>query len=309
LTNVYQGTVIIRFNLDQLRDGTLNSIPNIRGDRSTNPFVPVQGATNKMYWATHKSNHEMSIFSWADNSMRYGVINREIPAYLPANPRAPPCSTPEWVNCGHLSCPSPNGVNWCKDILSRETDGGWVGGGTIGFYWNARQDPLWLQELKRAFNVPANPFPYVQVVTFREDQLATSIGGGQIWNSDYAIVLPSIAPTSRGLGMAAFFGGGALYPNLAVGRGNHPLHGFFPLPTFWVLNPVAMGTDTPPPDLDMMGNLVRDQFGNTVTRWGDYLAARPFSGAGPFWIASGYVLQGGNAGANVRPMYVIFGTQ
>jgi hypothetical protein len=59
------------------------------------------------------------------------------------------------------------------------------------------------------------------------------------------------------------------------------------------MTPVAMGTDAPAPHLDMNRNLVQDSNGNTVTRWGDYLAVRPFAGAGPLWIASGYVLQGG----------------
>jgi hypothetical protein len=300
MTNVYQGSVIIRFNLDQLRDGILtgNNLPrpHVRGDASLSKFVPVQGATNNMHWGLPLTNHNMRIYSWADDTMGYWWIDREIPAYLPSGR-------------GTMSCPGPDGINWCYEIKDRSTDGGWIREGIIGFYWNVQQDPLWLQSLKRAFNIPPFPFPYVQEVTFREDQLATSIGGGQIWNSDYAIVQPSIAPTSRGLGIAAFIGGGAFYPSLVVGRGLLASLGSFGTIQLWTLNPVVMGTNAPPPQIDQSMNLVRDSNGNTVTRWGDYLTVRPFAGAGPLWIASGFVLQGGNAGQNVRPMYVIFGLQ
>ena len=172
-----------------------------------------------------------------------------------------------------------------------------------------RQDPPWLQSAKRALHLPPFPFPYVQVVNFRENHLETDLSSDQIWNHDYAIVEPSITPTSRGLGIAPFVGGDNLYPSLFVGEGSQFTSPLLGIVSFWILHPVAIGTNASPSEIDQNMNIIRDNNGDSLTRWGDYLTIRPFAGVGPLWIASGFILQGGNSGSNVRPMYIIFGSQ
>ena len=260
--NVFDGqenyvmTVLARISLEQLAQGTPLTFEYISETDEFN-FAPVQGATDTMYAAVHHSNSEMKIYKWPDASSSAQTFLRNIPAWTYG------FSDPSNV----MNCLTPDGTNACERADSRIL-GGSVADGNVTFLWNARQDNTY-------------PYPYVNVVTFKETGL-TYIDNSPIWNPNFAYIYGDMAPNQNGdLGIITMYGGGSFYPSIALG---------------FKMNNV------------MTYDLFSVSQGNAAnSRMGDYLTIAPDSGQGPTFRAAGYILNGCNNGDCVEPHYYSFG--
>jgi hypothetical protein len=250
-------TVLLRISLDQLKaHGALNY--NYIGDSTHGTFTPVQGATTTMYWGTHNSVSSLRIYEWGENSSIYSWYDRAIPAWT---------DTPR----GGAHCAGPDGYNWCARTDDRLT-GGWLANGTIGFFWNVKEGAGFT-------------YPYINSATFVQSN-KSYIGRPNIWSSSYAFQYGYASPDRRGnLGIAAFYGGGSLYPSSLVGISDDYSAG-------WELLSTGTGTNGP-----------------NSSNWGDYLRVRPVTPSGKIWAATGYTLQGGGKNSNADPRYIEFGRE
>lgn len=176
----------------------------------------------------------------------------------------------------HGSCASPDGYNMCGHDDSRLRSGS-LAQGILGFMWDAGSGSAPMGNF---------PYPYVQGVRINASTM-TLVDEPVIWYTGTAYAYPNVAVNARGhLGLTVAFGGGAYYPSAAVGVEDDLS------PTNWQLLAAAFGTNGPSDNV-----------------WGDYLAARPASGNGASWIATGYTLQGGNTGTFIVPLFLWFGRQ
>ena len=246
-------SVITQWDLSQLSSG---STVNFQYYFETNQFnyTPVQGATDTMYWAVHNTNAQMKLYQWSESTNTINIAYRNTPAF-------------QW---GSMSCPGPDGINWCARSDSRIL-AGWINNGEIGFAWNVKQGGSF-------------PYPYVHVVIFKEAGL-TYKSNPVFWGQNIAWMYPSFSPDSSGnIGFVAYYGGGSYYPSIAAG----------------IINP-ATGTPPPYPAYSIVLGK------NGADRWGDYDRTRPLSGVGPLFEGSAATLQGCTTGSCIEPRYFIFG--
>lgn len=210
---------------------------------------PVQGATTTMYIGDHRgTNNTFWVYSWPENG---GVSNvsRAIPAFPFEN--------------GNGSCPVA-GTNPCARADSR-IQAGWVRKGKyqtvgeVGFMWNASQG------VASGF-----PFPYIEAVTFREDNL-TVVGRPLVWNPGITFHYPFVSPNTRGdLGLTL----------TQMGNGNFPA-------TIFSIDDDYNG---PPPGWQIIGL----RFGNgSANAWGDYVRNRAFLPSETGWVSTGHTIVNG----------------
>ena len=103
----------------------------------------------------------------------------------------------------------------------------------------------------------------------------------------YAFASPSL----HGLSIVAVFGGGHLNPGVAAG-----IHISVPKdPKTWEMHLIANGTNA------------IEEGPDGKSRWGDYIRVRPYSGIGPLWVGTGFVLHGSSNQTSIRPLYFVFG--
>ena len=246
-------SVITQWDLKQLSLGTT---VNFWYYFETNQFnyTPVQGATDTMYWAVHNTNAQMRIYKWTESTNTINIAVRNTPAF-------------QW---GPMSCPGPDGINWCARSDSRILSG-WINKGEIGFAWNVKQGGSF-------------PYPYVHVVVFKESGLIYK-SNPVLWSQKIAWMYPSFSPDSSGnIGFVAYYGGGSYYPSIAVG----------------IINP-GIGVPPPYPAYSIVSGK------NGADKWGDYDRTRPLSGVGPIFEGSAVTLQGCTTGSCLEPRYFIFG--
>ncbi len=173
----------------------------------------------------------------------------------------------DW-NDGPYDSDGPNNAAWLKRLDDRIT-GGWRAKGVLGFAWSASSDA-------------AHPHPYIRVARIDETN-AGLIDEPDLWSSDRAWAYPATAPNRRGdVGITAFCGGGGLHPNHAVGWLNESK-------STWEM---ALGTAS--------------THGPFRGKWGDYLDIQPDPSRKTYWLASGYVLNGGSNRRNITPRVVSF---
>lgn len=269
--------IILRILLDDLARTDANigpayeyyddtSLPN-----SSHTFTPIQGASDKMYWAIHLSNDKMRIYEWPDSLPRTAVkiFDRSVPAWTP-------------LNRLEGECPGPDGNNWCVRGMSK-IRGAFMSNDTIGFLWDANKGG-------KSINNATFPFPYIDAATFDTDDNMTYSGRPYLWSPDFAWMYGFASPDELGnVAIQAFYGGGDYYPSIAAGVGND-----FKSPTLpWQMMRLVNGTDGP-------GTF------NDSPAWGDYIRVRPFNGQGPGWIGSGWSLQGGKLPQDAQPRYFEF---
>jgi hypothetical protein len=246
-------SVITQWDLNQLSSG---STVNFQYYFETNQFnyTPVQGATDTMYWAVHNTNAQMKLYKWSESTNTINIAYRNTPAF-------------QW---GSMSCPGPDGINWCARSDSRILTG-WINNGEIGFAWNVKQGGSFT-------------YPYVHVVVFKEAGL-TYKSNPVLWSSNIAWMYPFFSPDFSGnIGFVAYYGGGSYYPSIAAG----------------IINP-ATGTPPPYPAYSIVLGK------NGADRWGDYDRTRPLSGVGPLFEGAAATLQGCTTGSCLEPRYFIFG--
>lgn len=162
----------------------------------------------------------------------------------------------------------PDGAPWLNRLDDRIT-GAWNANGTLGFAWSATADT-------------SHPHPFIRVVRINKDSLSL-IDEPDIWSADKAWAYPAMSPNKRGdVGVTAFCGGGKTHPAHAVG---------------W-LNSKTGAWDM------VIGSVSTNGPHNGV--WGDYLDIQADPLRKTYWLASGYVLNGGSTRASIEPRVVLF---
>jgi hypothetical protein len=187
---------------------------------------------------------------------------------------------PAWtdlVDGDVMSCPGPDHNNWCARSDSRITSG-WVKDGIVGFLWNV---------------ISGNGFryPYIDAATFGVNSMAY-IGRPYLWSQSHAWMYGDSSPNQQGLGLSAFYGGGRFYPSLGAAA-EYTTSGN---PANWHMQNIMSGTSGPAPNAE-----------TGESGWGDFVRVKPYSGAGPLWIASGFTLEGGSTAEFIIPFVFVFG--
>jgi hypothetical protein len=152
-----------------------------------------RGASTTMYFAQHVTDAKLDVSSWPDDQADATSTELAHSRYRPVYPE-------------HSFCPRTGvtGTNWCWKADDRMATG-WVGKGTIGFAWNARDDA------NNGF-----PQPFVMVVEIDEATMKTK-GEPFIWSPDRAYQYAALAPNARGeVGGVVLTGGGANYQACAA---------------------------------------------------------------------------------------------
>ncbi len=256
--DLWQRTLILRWPLDPLKNAQGFTYFYFSSSLVFT-FATVGGAASVMYFASHVSNSVVRIFSWPEASTAVSSADVAIPAYTPSSK-------------GSMSCPGPDGFNWCARSDDRILSG-WVARGVIGFVWNVAQGG--------GFS-----WPYVEAATFDEATKAYR-GRPLVWSPSNAWMYPAVHPNARGdLGVLAFWGSGTVHPSAAMAISD----AYSGAPPPWTFYSATQGSNGP-----------------SDNQWGDYARVRPFRGAGTLWAASGYTLSGGTTGASAVPRYYVFG--
>ncbi len=185
----YRASAIFRTPLSELAAG---------GDLSIGYYAtgedffssPAQGATTTMYWAGHRTNSSLRIFSWPESSPNVAINDVTHAAY------------PFRDN----TCVDGDGANPCQRSDDRVLSA-WVSGGKAGFLWNAARG---------VGGLGVFPYPYVHYVTINESSKSL-VEEGAIWNPSFAYFYPSLAPNAAGkLGGVIGWAGGRLFPSFGA---------------------------------------------------------------------------------------------
>ncbi|MEU9375010.1 hypothetical protein AB0D94_14715 [Streptomyces sp. NPDC048255] len=146
-----------------------------------------QGATDSMFFASHKGGTTLRVHGWPDASPTVGTFDVQVSPWSP----------------GPYSAPGPDGAEWLDRLDSRIT-GAWVTGTRAGFLWCAAPRS-------------GRPMTYVKgaVVDVTTQALVEE---PDIWNADSAYAYPSACPNAAGVvGLSMFMGGGPRHPSHVVG--------------------------------------------------------------------------------------------
>ncbi len=200
----WSGSQVRRFPLDQMAE--CQSAPGKIFTWSTRPqrvFVPVEGATDAMYWGMLNNSTRFRIFSWPETTDTVSSVTRTITTSPHNNP----------------DCRGGIGNN---DFIERSTSWsisgfrmrGWYGqpnkgGGTdaVGWMWNVGTDA-------------EHPQGHIHAAVFDADSLDLT-GEPHIWSSDFCYGYPDVTTTQRGhpavvLAYGGRDGGGGSAANNAV---------------------------------------------------------------------------------------------
>jgi hypothetical protein len=174
-----------------------------------------------------------------------------------------------WSAADSHTSKCPDGTNWLKRTDYRIT-GAWLSKGVLGFMWTAD---------KRGTD---RPHPHVRVVRINAADMKR-LDEPDIWSPDHAYAYPDAYPNAKAdVGITLFLGGGQKNPAHVVGI-------FDEVAKKWRLKIAVQGTNGP---LD--------------SKWGDYIAIRPYAPGKTEWIAGAYTLQGGKTTDNVAVHAVRF---
>ncbi len=162
----------------------------------------------------------------------------------------------------------PDGSNWLARCDDRIT-ACWISGNALGCMWTAGSQS-------------GRPFPFARAVRINVTTKKL-INEPDIWNPGYAYAYPDVCPNDGGrLGITIFRGGGTIFPGHIVGIYDDPTN-------TWSLAVTKNGTNGP-----------------SDNKWGDYITCRKDGGNGLAWVASGFVLNGGNTRDKIDPIFVKF---
>lgn len=176
-------------------------------------------------------------------------------------------SVTDWSDGPYIS-DGPGGAPWLNRLDDRIT-GGWRARGILGFAWSAAADSN-------------HPNPFIRVARVNENNWSL-IDEPDLWSASVAWAYPAMSPNRRGdVGVTAFCGGSNSHPTHAVGWLDEKAGS-------WRMKTGAVSTHGP-----------RDGV------WGDYLDIQPDPSTTTYWMASGFVLNGGSARTNIEPRVVRF---
>jgi hypothetical protein len=266
---------IHRLNIDNMADcvtaaGSLIDITwaSLGGQRV---LTPVEGARERMYWATLIDASTLRIYHWDDDSGTVFSNDRSVSS----------------SNFGDVDCSGGTGNNDWWDNLMANIIGfnmrGVVGAGRISFYWNVAPDTNHAQG-------------HIHGAIFGESDFDL-ITQPVIFNNDFCFGNAVVSANDRGdVGMVLAFGGnkggGGAAAQPAVGMDDDftPGIGNFGAGGGFNFNPTAIGTHNRPD-----------------ARYGDYFVIHRQTPCGLFFETTSYALNGGTAVANVDSRYTEFG--
>jgi hypothetical protein len=182
----FQRSVVFKFPLDTLAAGTSLGY----SWWSTTDFGSLrltQGASDNMYFASHRSANQLRLYSWPDDSNTLSSWDVGVSTW----------STGNYVSNG------PDGNNWLARTDPRIT-GAWISEGVLGFMWTVKERG-------------GRPNPHVRVVRINEATKAL-VDEPDIWSRTAAYAYPSACPNDRGdVGISIFYGGARYHPSHVVG--------------------------------------------------------------------------------------------
>ena len=276
--DTWVGSQMRRYGLDAMAACQTTSIETFTYGPPTftsqRVFVPVEGATDTMYWGVLDNTTTFRLFEWRETSATVTNTTRAIGASTFTNP-----------DCRG----GTNNTDFIERTSAWSITGfrmrGWYGlpprGGTrdvVGFMWNVGADASHSQG-------------HVHAAVFDADT-KNLVSEPHIWNSTFCFGFPDTAPTSRGhpaviVAWGGKSGGAGNAVRNAILLGDDSTTGGGPFGSFVT---VATGTHNP-----------------ADSRYGDYLTIQQHEPCGLTMIAAGYVLSGGTAGSNAQKRYVQFG--
>jgi len=156
-----------------------------------------QNSPDGAFWAGHKDNSTLWVYSWPDSSNSYSWTA---------------VTVSKWPN-GTLSSTSPGGVDWLKylDYFPRfGVLGATRSGNTLWFAWSASSGQA---------DTSSPKYANAHVRVARVDiSIMNTIAEIQIWNDDYAFAYPSLSTNMQNeVGIALGWGGKSNNANAAVG--------------------------------------------------------------------------------------------
>jgi hypothetical protein len=266
---------IHRLNIDNLADcvtaaGSLIdfTFASLGGQRI---LTPVEGARERIYWATLIDASTLRIFYWDDASDTVFSNDRSVSS----------------SNFGDVDCRGGTANNNWWDDLAANIAGfnmrGVVGAGRLSFYWNVAPDTNHTQG-------------HIHGAIFRESDFAL-LTQPVIFNNTFCFGNPVVSANDRGdVGMVLAYGGnsggGGAAAQPAVGMDDDftPDIGNFGACCGFNFNPTATGTDN-----------------RSDARYGDYFVIHRQTPCGLFFETTSYALNGGTAVTNVDSRYTEFG--
>lgn len=183
----FKRCVVFRFELDRLRPGAPVSLEFFESNDFS--LRATQGATDKMYFATHISDRKIRLYEWAESN---------------ATATSTDISITRWRGgSGGYSAPGPDGRNWLSRCDPRIT-AGWIADDVMGFGWSVDGGGT-------------RPFPHVRIVRIDANTKAV-LSEPDIWSQNTAYAYADATPNEDGdVGVAFFRGGGGLHPGPVVG--------------------------------------------------------------------------------------------
>jgi len=287
------GSLIIKIPLDDLVKPS-NVRYSMFFEDGALTFTPVQGASDKMYWASHLTNDKIKIYEWDDTIDSQGIKTyvRSIPPWFVLAQASGQCSRITSFSTTHLE-----EGNWCERSDSRITSG-WKQDNTIGFVWNANGGSL--STLGATF-----PFPYVNSASFNISENLTYSDRPYLWNKFFPLQYASTAPSLDGqVGLIAFYGKNINEPSLIFGVLN-ARNDIKPWDSIFLINstssPKIQDVCTNQGMLDPGCPYPSLRSFNYV--WGDYITIMPDYEQSSRWVAAGYIVDEG--GEHAKPYYFI----
>jgi hypothetical protein len=277
--DTWVGSQMLRFPLDEMAacQGFGFSIFTWNGPSGAGPqrlFVPVEGATDVMYWGILDNNTTFRIFDWPESSNSVSNVTRTISSSPQNNPDCRGgANNTDWIQRGTAF--SLTGFR-VRGWTGQANGGG--GRSVVGWLWNAG-------------TTAGFPQAHVRAAVF-DRETKDLIGQPHIFNPSFCFGFPDVAVTERGhpaivLGVGGQNGGGGSAVSSAILLGDDTISGGGPFGPFTT---VAAGTHNP-----------------ANQRFGDYFTMQQLEPCDMFMTASSYALNGGTAAANVEHHYTIFG--
>jgi hypothetical protein len=241
---------------------------------------------DQFYWAAHKGNSKMVIFSSKGGDANYDWRERDVRNW----PK---------TSDNDIIAKAPDSDDWISE--DHRIIGATRMASELWFAWTAASGDGGYGGFKF-------PFPHVQVVKFDLTQDFKLLDQMQIWNADHAYAYPSMTTNSDNeVGISLAWGGGTYYGSHAVGI----------LGDFVVWYGDKSDATVLRDKVDDSGNIVKDAKGNPIadkTRFGDYVHVRLAHPDTRFFGAFGYSVKADPAIAapergKFQYAYVEFGRQ
>jgi hypothetical protein len=266
-------STVRRFDLDSMADCESTSVSTYSyafSQYGQRVFVPVEGATDTMYWGMMQTTTTFRLYRWPEGS---GTVY----------------SYPLTVSASTFSNPDCRGGINNADFIERTTAWsiagfrmrGAVGDNNILFLWNVGADA-------------SHPQGHVHAVLIREHDRVV-IGQPHVWNSTRCFGYPALAANVRGdFGLSIAMGGNAG----GGGGGPTAARGYVGIDDDFTTGVGVWQTVY----LTATGNYNRSD-----GRFGDYFTVRPWNPSGLWFAATNYSLLGGTSVTNVNARFVEFG--